>query len=100
MFLLCYFSCYLFFKEKTTYRTYESISNEENIQEHSRLLPLISRQILRALDHILKTNGLEKITVQRKVEGKSNRNRFPTQFIDNVKVIRYVIEIVEIPESL
>lgn len=47
-----------------------------------------SRNILTVLNHILKTNGQENINVQKIVEGRSTRNYFPTQFIDNIKMIR------------
>jgi hypothetical protein len=63
-------------------RTNESILDQLNIKK--RLRTQISEQIISYFGHVLRRNGLEKLTIQGKVEGKRNRGRSPTRYTDHI----------------
>jgi len=84
----------------TAYKTNASISEELNIQENRRLLYSIQRQIFKFSCHIIRRDGLEKIIIQEKVQGKRNRGRPPTRFIDQIKHLSGIRSAAEIMRSI
>jgi hypothetical protein len=58
----------------TDYRTNASILEELRIQENKRLFPSIQRQILKYFGHVIRRDGLEKIIIQEKMQGKKIEN--------------------------
>jgi hypothetical protein len=65
-------------------RTNESILEELQIETRERLLSKIERGIIKFFGHIIRQNGLEKLVVQGKVDGKRKRGRSLNRYIDQV----------------
>lgn len=69
----------------TARRTNISILKELGIKTNERLLPTIQRQILKFFGHLVRRDGIEKLVIQGKVDGKRERGRSPNRYIDQIK---------------
>jgi hypothetical protein len=65
-------------------RTNESILEELQIQTRERLLSKIQRGIIKFFGHIIRQDGLEKLVMQGKMDGKRERGRSLNRYIDQV----------------
>jgi hypothetical protein len=65
-------------------RTNESILEELQIQIRDRFLSKIQRGIIKVFGHIIRQDGLEKLVMQGKVDGKRKRGRSLNRYIDQV----------------
>jgi hypothetical protein len=65
-------------------RKNDSILEELRIQTRERLLSKVQRGIIKFLGHIVRQDGLEKLVIQGKVDGKRKRGRSLNRFIDQV----------------
>lgn len=66
----------------TARRTNQSIIEQLNIKK--RLRTVVSERIAAFFGHIIRRDGLEKLTVQGKVEGARGRGRSPTRYTDHI----------------
>jgi hypothetical protein len=64
-------------------RTNESIL-ELQIQTRERLLSKIQRGIIKFFGHIIRQDGLEKLVIHGKVDGKRKRGRSLSRYIDQI----------------
>lgn len=71
----------------TAHRTNVSVLEELNIEPRDRLLPSIQRRMLKFFGHVLRRDGMEKLTIQGMVDGKRTRGRSPVRYIDQIKTI-------------
>jgi hypothetical protein len=62
-------------------RTNESILEELQIQTKDRLLSKIQRSIIQFFGHIIRQDGLEKLVMQGKVDGKRKIGRSLNRYI-------------------
>lgn len=74
----------------TAHRTNVSILRELKIQLNERLLSSIQRRMLKFFGHVLRRDGMEKLTIQGKVEGKRSRGRSPVRYIDHIKNLTHM----------
>jgi hypothetical protein len=65
-------------------RTNESILEELQIQTRDRSLSKIQRDIINFFAHIIRQDGLEKLVMQGKVDGKRKRGRSLNRYIDQM----------------
>jgi hypothetical protein len=65
-------------------RTNESILEELQIQTRDKLLSKIQRGIIKFFGHIIRQDGLEKLVIQGKVNGKRKRGRSINRYIDQI----------------
>lgn len=71
----------------TAHRTNASILSELNIQGRNRLLSTIQRCILIFFGHVIRRDGMERLCIQGKVDGRRRRGRSPNKYIDQVKTL-------------
>lgn len=69
----------------TAHRTNISILQELKLEPKDHLLSTVQRQILKFFGHIVRSDGIKKLVIQGKVDGKRSRGRSPMRFIDQVK---------------
>ena len=69
----------------TARRTNISFRRELNIEDHERLLPTIQRRILSFFGHSIRRDGMEKLCIQGKVDGRRRRGKSPNRYIDQIK---------------
>lgn len=46
--------------------------------------------MLKFFGHVLRKDGMEKLTIQGKVEGKRSRGRSPVRYIDQIKNLTHM----------
>jgi hypothetical protein len=63
-------------------RTNEPILEELQIQTKDRLLSKMQRGIIKFFGHKIRQDGLEKLVIQGKVDGKRKRGRSLNRYID------------------
>lgn len=68
----------------TDRRTNRSIIEELRVAPKDRLISSIQRNILKYFGHTLRANGLEKLAIEGKVDGKRRRGRSPSRYIDQI----------------
>lgn len=85
----------------TARRINHSILRELNIDTNQCLLPTIQRHILRFFGHVIRRDGMEKLCIQGKVDGKRRKGCSPVRFIDQIKNLTnlFMVEVMRTAEN-